>query len=290
MRRTAHIIAVLLLMLGVHLKAAGQAAVVIDPSQIAASATNAAEQVDYMLVQLGELAELGNELSSVRNSIQEVFGENGVGGKTISVLQDLGTLTRMIDTYNATIEQIRQQSEMIKKMQGNVFMNTNMMLTSLNSVKQQVELCVEAVKHIISTVGLSKKEKADEIDKLREELQEKIDRMNKMMQMELYSAQVAQGLTEFTKIIDNTMDRDKYVMTKASFGTLEDAGKGTVGIITILLGFLGILCSAYGFFVYVQGGIAGDPTVNNIFIRIGLGMVMGMLTLNLLAKAFNLVI
>ena len=32
--------------------------IVIDPSQIAASATNAAEQVDYMLDQLGELAHL----------------------------------------------------------------------------------------------------------------------------------------------------------------------------------------------------------------------------------------
>ena len=34
--------------------------VVIDPSQIAASATNAANQIDYMLDQLGELAHLGD--------------------------------------------------------------------------------------------------------------------------------------------------------------------------------------------------------------------------------------
>ena len=32
--------------------------VVIDPSQIAASAVNAADQMDYMLDQLGELADL----------------------------------------------------------------------------------------------------------------------------------------------------------------------------------------------------------------------------------------
>ena len=53
--------------------------VVIDPSQIAASATNAAEQVDYMLDQLGELANLGDQLSSVRGYIDEVFGDDGVG-------------------------------------------------------------------------------------------------------------------------------------------------------------------------------------------------------------------
>ena len=39
--------------------------IVIDPSQIAASATNAAEQVDYMLDQLGELAHLGEQMNTV---------------------------------------------------------------------------------------------------------------------------------------------------------------------------------------------------------------------------------
>ena len=33
--------------------------VVIDPSQIAASATNAADQIDFMIDQLGELTYLG---------------------------------------------------------------------------------------------------------------------------------------------------------------------------------------------------------------------------------------
>ena len=69
--------------------------IVIDPSQIAASATNAAEQVDYMLDQLGELAHLGDQLSTMRGYIDEVFGDDGVGGKTISILQDLGTLDRL---------------------------------------------------------------------------------------------------------------------------------------------------------------------------------------------------
>ena len=54
MRRLAALIAALAVTL-----TAGAQQIVIDPSQIAASATNAAEQVDYMLDQLGELAHLG---------------------------------------------------------------------------------------------------------------------------------------------------------------------------------------------------------------------------------------
>ena len=51
----------LALLCGMH---ASAQQVVIDPSQIAASATNAAEQVDYMLDQLGELAHLGDQMST----------------------------------------------------------------------------------------------------------------------------------------------------------------------------------------------------------------------------------
>ena len=48
--------------------------VVIDPSQIAASATNAANQIDYMLDQLGELAHLGDQMNTMREHIDNVFG------------------------------------------------------------------------------------------------------------------------------------------------------------------------------------------------------------------------
>ena len=67
MRRLSALIAAMV----VGFTAAAQQ-VVIDPSQIAASATNAAEQVDYMLDQLGELAHLGDQLSTVRGYIDEI--------------------------------------------------------------------------------------------------------------------------------------------------------------------------------------------------------------------------
>ena len=54
-------------------------AVVIDPSQIAASAVNAADQLDYMFDQLGELAHLGEQMNTMRDHINNVFGEDGIG-------------------------------------------------------------------------------------------------------------------------------------------------------------------------------------------------------------------
>ena len=62
--------------------------VVIAPSQIAASAVNAADQMDYMLDQLGELADLGRQLGTVRDHFDKWVGEDGLGGQAISVLQD----------------------------------------------------------------------------------------------------------------------------------------------------------------------------------------------------------
>ena len=69
-------------------------AVVIDPSQIAASAVNAADQLDYMFDQLGELAHLGEQMNTMRDHINNVFGEDGIGGKTISILSSSASRTR----------------------------------------------------------------------------------------------------------------------------------------------------------------------------------------------------
>ena len=124
--------------------------IVIDPSQIAASATNAAEQVDYMLDQLGELANLGDQLSSVRGYIDEVFGDDGVGGKTISVLQDLGTLERLTESYMNTIERTEQLAKRIQEMEEFHLSDANMMLTYLRSMKNQAELAIETARSILS--------------------------------------------------------------------------------------------------------------------------------------------
>ena len=112
--------------------------VVIDPSQIAASATNAANQIDYMLDQLGELAHLGDQMNTMREHIDNVFGEDGIGGKAISVMQDLGTLARLTESYNSTIKMTEAYLRQMQEMERYKLSDANMMLSYLNSMKTQV--------------------------------------------------------------------------------------------------------------------------------------------------------
>ena len=140
--------------------------VVIDPSQIAASATNAANQIDYMLDQLGELAHLGDQMNTMREHIDNVFGEDGIGGKAISVMQDLGTLARLTESYNSTIKMTEAYARQMQEMERYKLSDANMMLSYLNSMKTQIELAVETAKKILSTMGFSKAEKKEEIEKI----------------------------------------------------------------------------------------------------------------------------
>ena len=148
MRRLRALMAALMLCIG-----ASAQQIVIDPSQIAASATNAAEQVDYMLDQLGELAHLGDQLSTVRGYIDEVFGEDGVGGKTISILQDLGTLDRLTQSYMSTIKSTEQLAKTMEQMGQLRLADANMILTYLRQMKSQAEMAIETAKHIMNTWG-----------------------------------------------------------------------------------------------------------------------------------------
>ena len=113
MRKTRNRILSTLFAVVVSLSAQAQE-IVIDPRQIAASATNAAEQVDYLLDQLGELAHLGDQMSTVRDHIDRVFGEDGIGGKAINVMQDLGTLARLTESYNSTLKSTERYIQHMK--------------------------------------------------------------------------------------------------------------------------------------------------------------------------------
>ena len=160
------IIAVLLAVFPLALRAQQ---VVIDPSQIAASATNAANQIDYMLDQLGELAHLGEQMNTMREHIDNVFGEDGIGGKAISVMQDLGTLARLTESYNSTIKMTEAYARQMQEMERYKLSDANMMLSYLNSMKTQIELAIETAKKILNTMGFSKAEKKEEIEKMLNE-------------------------------------------------------------------------------------------------------------------------
>lgn len=285
MRRLSALIAAMV----VGFTAAAQQ-VVIDPSQIAASATNAAEQVDYMLDQLGELAHLGDQLSTVRGYIDEVFGDDGVGGKTISILQDLGTLDRLTQSYMNTIRSTGQLAKTMEQMGQLRLSDANMMLTYLRQMKTQAEMAIETAKSIINTMGFSRKEKKDEVDRLIGEMEENLKKMNTMVEIEAEATAIATSLTDFVEYLDNSMSGRDYIQTMEVYGSLTEAGKGSVGIVSLILGLLTIISVAWGYLVYSRGSIAGDPVADNVMFRIAAGFFMGLVMLEMISfvMGFNL--
>ena len=285
MRRLSALIAAMV----VGFTAAAQQ-VVIDPSQIAASATNAAEQVDYMLDQLGELAHLGDQLSTVRGYIDEVFGDDGVGGKTISILQDLGTLDRLTQSYMNTIRSTEQLAKTMEQMGQLRLSDANMMLTYLRQMKTQAEMAIETAKSIINTMGFSRKEKKDEVDRLIGEMEENLKKMNTMVEIEAEATAIATSLTDFVEYLDNSMSGRDYIQTMEVYGSLTEAGEGSMGIVSLILGLLTIISVAWGYLVYSRGSIAGDPVADNVMFRIAAGFFMGLVMLEMISfvMGFNL--
>ena len=262
--------------------------VVIDPSQIAASATNAANQIDYMLDQLGELAHLGDQMNTMREHIDNVFGEDGIGGKAISVMQDLGTLARLTESYNSTIKMTEAYLRQMQEMERYKLSDANMMLSYLNSMKTQVELAIETAKKILNTMGFSKAEKKEEIEKIIDEMDANLAKMEKIMEIETQSTIMAEGLNEFMDFIDEEMSTEEYIQAKKAYGTASGAASGTLGVISLILGLLGIASCALGYHLFVSGGIAGDPTSEQVFIRIGEAFLAAMVAINIIAHLFNI--
>ena len=285
MRRLASFLAALT----VWFTAAAQQ-VVIDPSQIAASATNAAEQVDYMLDQLGELAHLGDQLSTMRGYIDEVFGDDGVGGKTISILQDLGTLDRLTQSYLNTIKSTEQLAQTMEQMGQFRLSDANMMLTYLRQMKTQAELAIETAKSIINTLGFSRKEKKDEVDRLIEEMETNLEKMNTMVEIEAEATAIATSMADFMEYVDNTMSGRDYVQTMEVYGSLSDAGAGSLGAVSLILGLLTLISAAWGYLIYTRGSIAGDPVADNVMFRLAAGFFMGLVMLEMISyvMGFNL--
>ena len=262
--------------------------VVIDPSQIAASATNAANQIDYMLDQLGELAHLGEQMNTMREHIDNVFGEDGIGGKAISVMQDLGTLARLTESYNSTIKITEAYARQMQEMERYKLSDANMMLSYLNSMKTQIELAIETAKKILNTMGFSKAEKKAEIEKIIDEMDANLAKMEKIMEIETQSTIMAEGLNEFMDFIDEEMSTEEYIQAKKAYGTASGAASGTLGVISLILGLLGIASCALGYHLFVSGGIAGDPTSEQVFIRIGEAFLAAMVAINIIAHLFNI--
>lgn len=263
-------------------------AVVIDPSQIAASAVNAADQLDYMFDQLGELADLGQQMGTVRDHFDKWFGEDGLGGKAISVLQDLGTLDRLTSSFNNTIKVTQSYAEHMANMERYRLSDANMILSYLNSMKRQAELFIQTANKILNTMGFTKKEKMDEVEKLVRESEEALSRIQTVVTIETQATTMAQGLSDFVDFLDTESTVDSYVTSRSTYGSADAAASGSLGVISIILGLLGIASCAYGYLLFVTGGIAGDSTSEQVFLRVGGAFIAGMVVINMISSVFGL--
>ena len=274
--------AALFLCMGVHAQE-----IVIDPSQIAASATNAAEQVDYLMDQLGELAHLGDQMSTVRDHFDKVFGEDGIGGKAIDVMQDLGTLTRMTESYNSTLRSTERHLEQMRRMERFRLSDASMMTSYITSLTRQMQLAIETARRILETLGFTKKEKKDELERIIEEMEREMQLLDKMVEIETDATMMAEGLSDFVSFIDTEMTAESYVESRAAYGSMDDAGRGSLGVISMILAFFCIASALTGFLVTVRGGILGDPVANNAFYRVAVGLFMGLIMLNIVGGIFG---
>lgn len=281
------IIPVILAVLAFSVRAGAQA-VVVDPTQIAASALNVLDQIDYAIDQIEELSDMGGKLGNLKGHLDNVFGEDGIGGKAISLMQDLGTLERLTKTYNSTLQSALRYAEMLKTMENFKMADVNTMLAYLNQSKTTAEMAVATAKKLLESIGLSKGEKKDEIDKLIADLEEELAKMDAAMEIEMEATLIAEGMNDFVDLVDNDISVEKYVESRQEYGDRSTAAGRSLGIISVILMLLGIVSVAYGYVIYMRGGIAGDPTAQNIFIRIGVAIVAATFVINLISRMFHL--
>lgn len=281
------IIPVILAVLAFSVRAGAQA-VVVDPTQIAASALNVLDQIDYAIDQIEELSDMGGKLGNLKGHLDNVFGEDGIGGKAISLMQDLGTLERLTKTYNSTLQSALRYAEMLKTMENFKMADVNTMLAYLNQSKTTAEMAVATARKLLESIGLSKGEKKDEIDKLIADLEEELAKMDAAMEIEMEATLIAEGMNDFVDLVDNDISVEKYVESRQEYGDRSTAAGRSLGIISVILMLLGIVSVAYGYVIYLRGGIAGDPTAQNIFIRIGVAIVAATFVINLISRMFHL--
>jgi hypothetical protein len=227
-------------------------------------------------------------MNTMREHIDNVFGEDGIGGKAISVMQDLGTLARLTESYNSTIKMTEAYARQMQEMERYKLSDANMMLSYLNSMKTQIELAVETARKILNTMGFSKAEKKKEIEDIIDQMDANLAKMEKIMQIETQSTMMAEGMNEFMDFIDQEMSAEDFIEAKKPYGTASGAASGTLGVISLILGLLGIASCALGYHLFVSGGIAGDPTSEQVFIRIGEAFLAAMVAINIIARLFNI--
>ena len=112
--------------------------------------------------------------------------------------------------------------------------------------------------------------------------------MEKVMQIETQSTVFAEGLNDFIEVVDREMTAEGYVAAKQAYGSSRSAASGSLGVISLILGLLGIASCALGYHLFVSGGIAGDPTSEQVFIRIGEAFLAATVAINIISSLFHI--
>ena len=128
------------------------------------------------------------------------------------------------------------------------------------------------------------------MDRLIVEMEENLKKMNTMVEIETEATAIATSLTDFVEYLDNSMSGRDYIQTMEVYGSLTEAGKGSVGVVSLILGLLTIISVAWGYLIYSRGSIAGDPVADNVMFRIAAGFFMGLVMLEMISfvMGFNL--
>lgn len=157
-------------------------------------------------------------------------------------------------------------------------------------MKSQAELAIETAKSIINTMGFSRKEKKDEVDRLISEMEGSLDKMNAMVEIEAEATLMATSLNDFVEYIDNSLDGNDYIQTMEVYGSLDEAGEHSLGVISLILALLTIISAAWGYMIYARGSIPGDPVADNVLFRVAAGFFGGLVALQMLSyiMGFNL--
>lgn len=246
--------------------------IVIDPSQIAASAENTAEQIDYMIRQINEITSLGDKVSSLREYAQNSFGEDLAGAAEL--LRSLGTLDRLAAAYSERIDMIasvsKQAGLLSKEGLSNITALADLLEQSISSAKQSVDAC----RRILSERGFTKKEKKDMIESIVKDIENGTTMLRETSSIETGIALNAKAISDLCSIAEN------HIGEEQAPARMSQSARVT-GMISVVLMLCAVVSLVWGYSRHCQGD-------DNVFIRIGAGILACIIILGVLSRVFGI--
>lgn len=259
------------------------ASVVVDPTQIAASASDAATALETSLSLLEQLGMAKEKIDSMRNSISDFFDEDGVGGRFIDTMQDVGRLQRLIEDLNQTIEMAVSYNQSLSELENWGVEVPVHELRFAVLIQEELNASFEILKSLLGSPGSrkSKKDATDEFERRIKEVKAEIA----IKQLEhARSLQIANTVREVDAFLDMALSTDSFVEHYRDLGTVQKSSNKLFSILTLLLGFVGICATVWGFILSFRGDEAGTSERSTWFIRVGVAMCVGGILIGILGS------